>query len=336
MKHSSHLALNRQRGLTLIELMVALAISLIIVIVALTTLVVARKGFNAVDTASQLRDNGRFASDVIQRIAVQAGFKELRYATQPPTAAEVAANIYPNIYGFDNSLISASDPLNSASARTASVLGYGSDILILRYQALETFPGSGTADGSMINCNGKAVSVIPSTRDERYSSIFHVTVGIDGEPTLYCTTMNLATGAVDESQPLIQGVEEFQVLYGIDGFSTVNTAFNGTIDSIPERYLRADQLVVGGNPASAATYNNWRRVRSIRVGMILRGSLNSAQERVAQTLYPFGLGKASSAGTLGSAMSSASDIGTIFSAPADGRLRQVVTFTVHLRNDQSL
>ncbi|OGO96615.1 MAG: prepilin-type N-terminal cleavage/methylation domain-containing protein [Curvibacter sp. RIFCSPHIGHO2_12_FULL_63_18] len=333
MKPSASPTVHRQHGLTLIELLVAMAISLVIVIVALTSLVVARRGFSALDAASQLRDNGRFASDVIQRIAVQAGFKELRYATQTATVAEVAANIYPNIYGFNNSLISASDPLNSASARTAGVSGYGSDILVLRYQALETFPGSGVADGSMINCNGAAASVVPSARDERFASIFHVAVGNDGEPSLMCTTVTTA-GTID-TQPLIQGVEEFQVLYGVDGFSAVNTAFNGTTDSVPERYLRADQMLVGSG-GSTNTYNNWRRVRSIRIGMIVRGGLNSAQERVIQTLYPFGLGKDSNTGAAGSALSSTDDIGTIFSAPADGRLRQVVTFTVHLRNDQGL
>ena len=91
-----------------------------------------------------------------------------------------------------------------------------------------------------------------------------------------------------------------------------------------------------GSGGSTNTYNNWRRVRSIRIGMIVRGGLNSAQERVIQTLYPFGLGKDSNTGAAGSALSSTDDIGTIFSAPADGRLRQVVTFTVHLRNDQGL
>jgi len=326
----------RQRGLTLVELMVALAISLVIVIAALTSLGIARAGFNAVDAASQLRDNGRFASDVIQRIAVQTGFKELRYATQPATAAEIAANIHPNIFGFNNAVISSTDPTNSATARTSSVLGYGSDILILQYQALETFPGSGVADGSMINCNGTAANIIPSTRNEKFSSIFHVYIGtIDGEPTLGCTTVD-STGASIDTQPLIQGVEQFQVLYGVDGFTTVNTAFTGATDSIPERYLRADEMVVAGDPNSAATYNNWRHVRSIRVGMVIRGGPNSAQERITQTLYPFGLGKNSNSGSLGSAMSSANDIGTIYSAPADGRLRQVVTFTVHLRNDQGL
>ena len=140
-------------------------------------------------------------------------------------------------------------------------------------------------------------------------------------------------GAMLQSTP---GVEDFQVLYGVDGFTSVNTAFTGTPDSVPEKYLRADQIVVGGNTHSQATYNNWRRVRSIRIGMVLRGAVGSQSEHVAQTLYPFGLAKDSASGTAGSALSSSNDVGTSFNAPADGRLRQVVTFTINLRNDQSL
>lgn len=116
----------------------------------------------------------------------------------------------------------------------------------------------------------------------------------------------------------------------------MNTAFNAAPDSVPEKYLRADQMVVGGAAYSQATYNNWRRVRSIRIGMVLRGPPNSQQDRVSQTFYPFGAGKNSTTGTAGSGLSSTNDVGTIFTPAVDGRLRQVVTFTIHLRNNQAL
>jgi type IV pilus assembly protein PilW len=100
--------------------------------------------------------------------------------------------------------------------------------------------------------------------------------------------------------------------------------------------LRADQMAVTGN--AAATTANWRRVRSIRIGMIVRGAPGSQQlaNTTADRLYPLGGGKESSTGTAGLALSSTNDIGTVFTPPIDGRLRQVVTFTVHLRNDQGL
>jgi type IV pilus assembly protein PilW len=74
----------------------------------------------------------------------------------------------------------------------------------------------------------------------------------------------------------------------------------------------------------------------VRIGMVLRGPPNSAQEKTQQTLYPLGIATSAADGEVGTAMSSDNDPGTVFRAPADGRLRQVVNFTVHLRNDQRL
>lgn len=324
-----------QAGLTLVELLVALVISLLIALAAISSLTVTRRGFNTVDASSQLRDNGRFAADMVQRVAVQSGFKDYYFAGTPPTATETAANIAPNVYGFNNALSSSTDPLNVATARTSGSLGYGSDVLILRYQEAETFAGSGVSDRSMIDCMGNSSTNIPANRDDRVASIFHVAESPSGsgELALMCSTV-ASGGTVSAGQPIVQGVENFQVLYGTDGV-TAGAAPTAATDSVPDQYLRADQLTVTGN--AVATNDNWRRVRSLRIGMVLRGPANSAQEKVAQTLYPFGMGKASNTGTNGSALSAVTDDpGTVFSAPADGRMRQVVTFTVHLRNDQSL
>jgi len=320
--------------MTMVELLVALTISLLIALAAISALVATRQGFSTVDAASQLRDNARFASDLIQRLVVQSGFKDYFYAAKPPTAPEIAANIAPSISGFNNALSSSSDPLNSSTARTSGSLGYGSDVLILRYQEAETFPGSGVSDRSMIDCAGNSSVNIPMDRDDRVSSILHVAESPvnSGELALMCTYRGPLAW---QTQPIVQGVENFQVLYGSDAVTAgAAPTASAVTDSVPERYLRADQMTVSGN--TVATNNNWRRVRSVRIGMVLRGPPNSAQEAIAQTFYPFGLGMSSSTGSAGSAMSSSNDAGTVFTAPADGRLRQVVTFTVHLRNDQGI
>lgn len=330
----------RERGMTLVELLVALVIGMLIALAAVSSLIVTRRGFNTVDAASQLRDNSRFATDLIQRIVAQTGFKDPKYVTTAPSQTDIsndAAGLVPsNITGFNNALFKTTD-LTTATARTSGVIGYGSDILILRYQTakLNNDPSSNTADGSMIDCAGNPVTTIPIDRNDRMVSVFHVSLGNDGEPSLMCSRS--ANGlAPYTSQPIIRGVENFQVLYGVDGFTAEKTAFTGAADSVPEKYLRADQMVVGGATDSKATHDNWRRVRSIRIGMVLRGPINSQQEKVSQTFYPFGLAKDSSTGTVGSALSSADDIGTVFTPATDGRLRQVVTVTIHLRNDQGL
>jgi type IV pilus assembly protein PilW len=327
-----------QQGLTLVELLVALVISLLIALAAIAALTVTRQGFNAVDASSQLRDNGRFAADLIQRLGVQSGYKDLQYAaTEVPGTAVVglATNPDSNVFGFNNALISATAPTHSATARSASVTGYGSDVLVLRYQGVETFPGSGVADGSMIDCAGNAVTAIPINRYDRRESVLHVAVSV-GEPSLMCTWINPTSGAIT-TQPIIQGVENFQVLYGTDGV-TAATAPTAATDSVPDAYLRADQLTVAGD--AVATNANWRRVRSLRIGMVLRGPANSAIDKTSTTYYPFGLAKPTNSGTAGMAMAqsvtSALDPGTVFTPALDGRLRQTLTFTVHLRNDQGL
>lgn len=328
-----HSTAKRQAGLTLVELLVALAISSVIAIAAVASLIASRQGFSTVDAASQLRDNARFATDLIQRLGVQAGYQDVSYSAsvRAGNTTGLSADPVPNITGVNNATVSASDPANDSTARSnTSSVGYGSDILRLRYQASETFPGSGLSDNSMIDCTGNPITAIPTDRDDRSVSILHVGISQDGEPSLMCSVQ-----PNQPPQPIIRGVENFQVLYGVDGV-VANTAPTGAtgIDSIADRYMRADQLQVSGDPEG--TNANWRRVRSLRIGMVLRGAVGSAQQPVAQTLYPLGQAKSSGNGAVGSALSSSNDPGTVFVAPADGRLRQVVTFTVHLRNEQGL
>ena len=68
----------RQQGLTLVELMVAMAISLLITLAAVAALIVSRQGFTALDASSQLRDNGRFAADLLQRLGGAGRLPECR------------------------------------------------------------------------------------------------------------------------------------------------------------------------------------------------------------------------------------------------------------------
>lgn len=338
-----------QHGLTLVELMVAMAISLLVTLAAIGALIVTRQGFTAVDASSQLRDNGRFTADLLQRLGGQAGYLNSLYVMEDA-----------RLYGGDPIKVKgkASDPeasvmgVNNAKwvsgtdyewGKTAASESGSSDILVFRFLPSTEFTKSGNRQTGMIACDGNAIDDYnPTDMNDSHISVLYVAISNDGEPALMCVngrSKNYGSGKVSDStpQPLIQGVENFQVLYGMDRV-TPNTATvaatgdqEGKDDAVPDRYLRADQLTVSGD--TAATNANWRRVRSIRIGMVLRGPVGSAPDRSAQTFYPFGNAKAGT-GTVGSALASADDAGTIFSPTPDGRLRQVVTFTIHLRNDQ--
>ena len=321
------LSRNTQRGLTLVELMVAMALSLVIALAAIAALTVARRGFTTVDAASQLRDNGRFATDIIQRLGVQAGYEEVRWAFTERKDELATINPDPFVFGLNNSTRKSSGTADEGNPRTSSTsAGYGSDLLVLRYQASETFPGSGQPDNSMINCGGDTATTIPENRNDHMYSVLHVAEN-QGELSLMCSTStksSFASSTPDVTQPLVRGVENFQVLYGVDGSAAASP-------TNADRFMRADEINALTNPNAT-----WRRVRSIRIGMVLRGPAGSSQDNNTQTFYPFGPGKASATGAIGSALSSASDAGTVFTPTPDGRLRQALTFTIHLRNYQDL
>lgn len=346
-------ARRHQAGLTLVELLVAMALGLLIAGAAVATLVIGRQGFNAVDSSTQLRENARFAAGLIQRIGIQAGyennaggnFTQWRLfcgtpgatlacgAPNPANPAVVDTN--PGVRAYDNAMITnlallpgglAHGSRGAACAVPDTSCQNGSDILMIRYFG-DTRPGAAVGNGSMINCAGMNEPENPAPA----YSIFHVVRSASGEPTLVCAFFNPNTLAWQQV-PLVEGVEGFQLLFGVDGVSpgaappvlqlpvNINNVGN---DTVPERYLRASELDVAGNPA--ATADNWRRVRSIRVGLVVRGGANSAVDRASS---------GRTIDVLGNGFFNAADVGSRLVVPADGRLRQTLVFTIHLRNPQ--
>ncbi len=309
-----------QLGLTLVELLVAMILSLVVVMAAVAALTFSRQGFRAVDTASQLRDNARFAENIMRRIVLQAGFLNTQYAVSMGSDFKTTTDLAePNIKGFDNAKYTQSLATGVTTTNPNNGLN-GSDMLIARYQSGDT---NSDSNQTMINCSG-GITPPPADQTERMVSVFHVnTSSTTNEPSLMCSYNSFSGGTWSwDTQPLIEGVEVLQILYGVDGV-TAGAAPTATETIIPTQYMRANQLTVSGN--ETATFANWKRVRSIRVGMVLRGPPGSAPDKDVPAQYPLGKN---------GVMNLAADTGSVRAAQTDGRLRQTVTFTVHLRNPQ--
>jgi type IV pilus assembly protein PilW len=357
----------KQLGFTLVELMVALALSLLIVAASVSALLVSRQGFTSVDATSQLRDNARFATDFITRLSVQSGFRDVKFIDTTPISQfpsiGTPADPEPPIFGFNNALVTnGTDPVGTILTPTTTnnsrdtncpvsdgtACANGSDVLVLRYQNgsqnTSSAGGGPDVDNAMFNCAGVRETSTPSSISDVIESMLYVAKsGTTNEPTLMCRyRTGVGMSWVAQGSPLVEGVESFQILYGTDGVVAntvpVTAAPLGTTptalqpDSIPEKYLRADQLTVAGN--TVATNENWRRVRSLRIGLVIRGPAGSAQDTGTTTaLTP-----------LGAAFVNAADKQSSFvqiplsgvAGTGDGRLRQVVTFTVYLHNFQRI
>ena len=332
----------KQSGLTLLELLVALGLGLIVVAIAATALILGQQGYRAVDATTALRDRERFATDLISRVVVQAGYQDLGTAKTALRSSAIAlgSDPEPDVYGWNNAVYKEPDDLlltTSTKISTGNRPGdcgsvtdtscrNGSDVLVVRFQGVSTASGGATADNTMINCAGQGeAGLVTNDLNERATSMFHVTRGTNGEPSLSCSYYNFKTGKWVDPQPMIEGVETFQVLYGTDGVTaaTIPSAAAGAQNSVADRWLRADQLTVAGNPA--ATRENWRRVRAVKIGMVLRAPIGSTPQSATATFAP-----------LGSLYSSSDDFGTSLVASADNRLRMVSNMSVHLRNDLTL
>lgn len=331
----------RHRGMTLIELLVALGLGLIVVVIAATALLLGQRGYRAVDATTDLRDRERFATDLLSRVIVQAGYQDFGAANVAlrSTSTLLGSDPEPDIFGWNNAIYKLPDDLLLSTStkivtdnRPASCTvndtscKNGSDVLLVRYQGVSSVSSASASDNTMINCAGQGeIGSLTGDFNERAISMFHITRGTNGEPALSCSYYNFATGLWVAPMPIIEGVETFQVLYGTDGVTaaTVPSTSAGTQDSVADRWLRADQLTVAGN--DAATRENWRRVRAVKVGMVLRGSAGSAQQSTTATFAP-----------LGPLYTTSADTGTSLSVAADSRLRLTSNFTVHLRNDLTL
>jgi len=307
-----------QAGLTLVELMVALVIGLIVSAAAVAALLVARSGFAAVDSTAQLRENARFSADLIQRLAVQAGFEDAaggRFATGLP-AIQGYDDALLNLVGLPGSLANDSRSGGCGGFTDTSCMN-GSDVLMVRFWGTSGSVPT-VADGSMINCAG----IGEPEGNEQAVSIFHIVRSAAGEPTLACTYRSPVDGSW-KTEALIPGVEAFQVLYGVDSVTpgTASAVATAGTDLPPTRYLRASQLVVAGD--APATLNNWRRVHSLRIGLLFRGPTSTAIDKAAT---------AKTYNVLGAEFSGSADTLSQLAVPADGRLRQALVINIHLRN----
>jgi type IV pilus assembly protein PilW len=234
----------RQRGMTLAELMVALAIGLGIVLAAGRLLVLANGAYAAQVESSAVDDGGRFAVDVIGRAVRQAG------AVDVDTVASAAADAAPaRLAGLDARTLSRTAP-GIADPLPAAI--NGSDVLAIRFRGV---------DGS-VDCAG-----FPAAAGEQGWSIFYVARNGEGEAELRCKYRGAAHWSADA---LVGGVDGFQVLYGVDT--------DDPPDGVANRYLNAsgvDALDADLTGLSEAEFNRrtrWKRVVGVRVGLLLHGS----------------------------------------------------------------
>ena len=304
----SCLAPSAQRGLTLVEMLVSLLLAGLVTLAATALYTVTLSSYRTVDAGQEIQENGRFALEVIGQAVRLAGYQNYtqRDGNGDDNTRRFAASSFPTVRGFNNSKVTVPTSITNDGATNSGGINQ-SDTLALRFHGSSLAADASKPDGSMIDCQGVAQNY-PLNADDVALSLFWVANDSTGEPSLQCISRGDPTASTlsRNTQPLLRGVETFQVMYGLDTSG----------DSMPRQWV------------SGQSVTNWQQVVALRVGMVIRGGVGSSQGQSATAaendLYP--LGKEFTGST--------TEAGLVFAAPNDGRLRRVFNATFKLRNAQ--
>lgn len=239
---------SHQSGVTLIELMIVLTIS-IVVLAAISNAFL--NGWGTQKFQSELirtQESARFAFELLSRSIRHAGYRNT-FADYPdgysPTGIKPTEFCSTSTTGSE--LTAIDDPTSavlistlSGTTTTASILNQ-SDVLRVRFFGEDNLSGT-AADNSVIDCFGNSIrrpgniNIATSTANPVEETFYIATEPVTGEPALYC---NSTAGSTNTTAPLVPGVESMQMLFGedTDGDGNINRYVSFNNVSNPDNVL---------------------------------------------------------------------------------------------------
>ena len=271
---------NQAIGLSLLEMLVALALSLSVCAAALALYQGSAVQAMQAIAASQVNDDAQAALELMRQHVEMAGYNPPR-ANRPVDAARntVWTADAPVVRGCD-ALGNGTNPGTLANWECPTASSTGVDAMAVRYEAdaYNTWP---TAQGEPTQCLGGRID--PQTVSATTISaagkaqtggvnayvaehLFYVaTAARTGIRTLYCRPSN------GTAQPMLENVEDLQILYGV---GPVQDGEAGTL-----AFISATEVERRGVTA-------WAEVRAVRLCLVVRagqaGTADTTPQRDCQ------------------------------------------------------
>ncbi|MFK8015413.1 MAG: PilW family protein [Gammaproteobacteria bacterium] len=265
-----------QRGFSLIELMVGLAIGVFLIAGTLSVYQESQSAILVSERMARMQESGRYAISVIEEDIRAVGLWGLLNSTEyvagratPADAVDIAVtgdcqvnwvvNIDTPIEGFDNS--------NGYAATCLSGVNYvnNSDVLVLRHADERDLTAADLGVGGIYLRSDQthaeifAGTTLPNgfAPDARINEIRAIAYFISDESDSDADTPSLRRAFVDmtgatptiDTEEVISGIEDFQVQYGVD------LSGDGSANS----YLNADDVV---DEAQIVALRLWLRLRT--------------------------------------------------------------------------
>lgn len=263
----------RQRGMTLIELMVAMTIGLFLTWGAFEVYVQSKGNYQAAEVATRLQENARFALETLEPDLRLAGFWGLNTNTGlPPAPAGIGVTCQGNdardwALALDRPVSAVDDAFDVPGCSPHGSARAGSDVLIIRHAGeLTAAPDPGqiqvASDLAMAALfDGGAVpagfGAGAETRDLVVHAYYVDNTSSFADDTPSLRRLTLVKGGIIEDQEMITGVENLQVQFGLDT--------NG--DGSVERYVDPDSPTV---TPGAIGFLDGARIAAVRIWMLVR------------------------------------------------------------------
>ena len=266
-KNIAYMAKTRQRGRTLLELMISISIGLVVIgavfVVYLGTTASSRQS----SAINRISEDAAIAMAILGNNLRMAGYSPPRALFSPGSAlvdgvkAVVPDRHYvgPAIRGCDFGFSSAANvAFNLITCNPSSSPGPAAFVVRYEGDAFNTIPISGNPSDCLTNgITANTVSAYDATNYKLVESRFSVdTSASNGTPELYCAGSGGA--APFTRQPLMQFVENMAISYGI-----AEDNLGGNV----VRYVSQTQLDA---ITPGTTDSLWARVVSVKLCLVLR------------------------------------------------------------------
>ncbi|MBB4866606.1 type IV pilus assembly protein PilW [Pseudomonas nitritireducens] len=307
-----------QRGLSLVELLIAMALGLVLLAGVLEVVLGSKRTYQASQGLAELQESGRFALDIIAQDLRAAGFAGACPAGLVNASGFSAASFALQHGGIEGYGSGMSEPDWLPSRRLANT-----DAVLLRYVGEPALAVSSITGNQARLASSAAVVGVPyllsdlqsclllrndgsattlaadrplthflaaASRAYRYRYVIYwIGKGEDGTPGLFASD-NSANNGLPQSSELVSGVAGMSLRYGVSA--------------------DAGEAVTAYRAAKEMTAADWRRVRTVRVSLLLQSLTRNVDETPTALLFD----------------------GRTLAANAERRLRLVMGSTTALRN----
>lgn len=348
MKYERMTSLAKQQGLSLIEIMVALTVSLILMAGVLQIFLSSKQSYKTNDGLSRVQEAGRFSLETLIRDVRLAGFQGCANpawvdTSTPVTNAAPTANFNLRdsaLRGFNAAAGGAWSPAFPTDFTTNVALVPGSDILAVQHgssiQASVLNTSSTTKIDMQSNPDGLAASTVALVTDCSSADVFSVS-SIAGNSITPDITLSHAYGT-QGSTATVMRLESYFYFVGNTGRTgddgqPIRSLYRRTVDGATEELIEGVenmQVLYGQKSGANIQYLpaddaalNLSQVVSVQIAVLVSASSASrdTDDNTVYTLLDDCVGPPDNATCAGT-------------YAANRRLRQVFTTTISLRNRQ--